>query len=287
MSAELRTAVYGKDGIRLLCVSGDEVAEATVRVLVSGGPQESYLAGDNSRVVTTDTMRDVAAATLARTGIATAEDAALAVTGTIRGHYPFLPRIEAEVSVLRWEVVSGTGPGFARAGWPCDRAAATASAEGITLISGWTGPLLLTRGSRFTGFVEDERTPTKPAQDRAIAGDVDLRWSVAWPADDAAGHCALRAAVCAAALQAFEGCRSESVQHLLTLMAQRVLEENPRVRSVEVRMDGIPLSLAGGEGGGRRTYVIGAQPRPHTMVALGRESRPGEWAGQSADGRLR
>jgi urate oxidase len=290
MTAELGTAVYGKDGIRLLCVSGHEVAEATVRVLVSGGPEESYLAGDNSRVVTTDTMGGVATATLARTGIATAEDAALAVTAAIRGHYPFLPRVEAEVSVVRWERLSdssghhqGPGPGFARPGWPCDRAAATSSTDGTTLVSGWTGPpLLLTRGSRFTGFVQDERTPNQPAQDRAIAGDLDLRWSVAGLADHSADHSAVRAAVCAAALGAFEVCRSESVQHMLTLMARRVLEENPLVRSVEARMDGIPLSLVGGADGVCRAYVVGAQPRPHTQVALRRAS----WAGQPAEGRL-
>lgn len=277
MTAVLDTAVYGKAGIRLLVVSGDDVTEATVRVMVNGGPAESYTDGDNGRVVTTDTLREVATAALAEAGARTPEGAALAVAGTIRGHYPFLPEIETEVAAVRWERLPGPGHGFSRPGRPLDRAVVTSTAGGMALTSGWAGPpVLLTRGSRFTGFVRDERTPNLPADDRAIAGDLELLWSADEGAPD---HDVIRAAVCSAALAAFEGCRSQSVQHLLTLMAQRVLDESGRLRSVEIRMDGIPLSLVGGGNQARRVYAVGAQPRPHTRVTLSRA--------ESAEGKCR
>lgn len=268
MTAVLDTAVYGKAGIRLLVVSGDEVTEATVRAMVNGGPAESYTDGDNGRVVTTDTLREVATAAVAEAGLRTPEGAALAVVGRIRGFYPFLPEVEAEVSAVRWQCLPGPGHGFSRRGLSLDRATVTSTADGVALTSGWAGPpVLLTRGSRFTGFIADERTPNQPAEDRAIAGDLELLWSAGGGAAD---YGVTRAAVCSAALAAFETCQSESVQHLLTLMAQRVLEETPCLRSVEIRMDGIPLSIASGLDQGRRVYVVGTQPRPHTRVSLSR-----------------
>lgn len=280
MTAVLDTAVYGKAGIRLLVVSGDEVTEATVRVMVHGGPAESYTDGDNGRVVTTDTLREVATSALAQAGAPTPEDAALAVAATIRGYYPFLPEVEAEVTAVRWQRLAGPGHGFSRPGRPHDRAAVTSTAETVALTSGWAGPpVLLTRGSRFTGFITDERTPSRPAHDRAIAGDLELRWSRGDGAADhgSADHGAVRAAVCSAALKAFETCQSESVQHLLTLMAQRVLEQIPCLRSAEIQLDSIPLGLVGGGDQARRVYAFGAQPRPHTRVSLSRvESTEGK-----------
>jgi urate oxidase len=275
VTAVLDTAVYGKAGIRLLVVSGDEVTEATVRVMVNGGPAESYTDGDNGRVVTTDALREVATVALAEAGAPTPESAALAVAGTIRGYYPFLPEVEAEVTAVRWQCLPGPGDGFSRRGLPQHRATVTSTADGAALTSGWAGPpVLLTRGSRFTGFIADERTPNQPAEDRAIAGDLELLWSAG---GGAAEYGVTRAAVCSAALAAFETCRSESVQHLLTLMAQRALEETPCLRSVEIRMDGIPLGLIDGGDQARRVYVVGAQPRPHTRVSLSRvESTEGK-----------
>lgn len=277
MTAVLDTAVYGKAGIRLLVVSGDEVTEATVRVMVNGGPAESYTVGDNGRVVTTDTLLEVANQALAEAGVRTPEGAALAVATMVHGYYPFLPEVETEVAAVRWHCLPGPGHGFSRPARPLDRAAvsSTAGSGAVALTSGWAGPpVLLTRGSRFTGFIADERTPNRPAEDRAIAGDLELLWSAS---DSAADYSAVRAAVCSAALTAFETCQSESVQHLLTLMAQRVLEETPGLRSVEIRMDGIPLSLVSGRDHARRVYVVGAQPRPHTRVSLSRvESTEGK-----------
>lgn len=279
---ELGATAYGKRDIRLLCVTGDpagltgeEVTEAGVRVVVRDGPAESYLAGDNRRLVTTDTMRTVVTDTLATVGVEATEDAALAIAAALRHHYPFLPEVEVEVTATRWRPVSaadgngrpGSGTAFARHGWSLDRAVASCTSARTSLVSGWTGPpLLLTRGSRFTGFIQDERTPNQPAEDRAIAGQLDLEWAAGpGPAD----HAAARKAIRSVALAAFQRDRSESVQHLLTMMCQQVLDSVRQARTISARLDSIPLTRRG-----PRAYVIGDQPQPQTWVSMHRTESP-------------
>ena len=309
ITVELGVTAYGKRGIRLLCVSagpaGEEVTEVSVLVLACGGAAESYLDGDNRRVVTTDAQRAVVIATLGSHGIRVVEDAAIAVAGTLRRHYPFLPEVQVELVATRWwpipAAADGHGAdaqqhgaqqhgsqrhgsqrhgfqrhGFHHCGGQRDRATAIATDAGTTLASGWAGPpLLLTRGSRFVGFVADERTPNSPAEDRAIAGDLDVEWEVEAATTD---HVAVRSAVRVAALDAFQAGRSESVQHLLTTVGRRVLAAVPLVRTVTIRMDSTPLTgLPSAEpvidGPVTRAYVIGELPRAQTRVTLHRPGR--------------
>lgn len=297
MSVELGESGYGKGDIRVLCVSkvpaGEDVAEAVIRVLVKGGIEESYLLGDNARVVTTDAQRNLVLATLRAEGVSVVEDAAVASAEAMRRQYGYLPEVSVEVSVTSWRPISNadgvSGPAFCAEGVEHHRARASASAAGGTsLVSGWQcSRLALTRGSRFVGFMIDQHTPNGPQEDRAIAGKLDVEWVVAGSEAD---HMRVRTAVRSTLLDVFDRFRSESVQHLLTVMCRHVLDRVPEVLKTSLRLESTALTEVVGKppgpgmpgAAGQLLYVMSESPRAETWVSLHRAGPGGGSDGEVA-----
>src|SRR6266700_2335633 len=68
---------YGKSRVRLVKLSRDgdhhDIRELTVQILLEGDFETSYSAGDNSRVLPTDTMKNTVYALAKREGLSTIE----------------------------------------------------------------------------------------------------------------------------------------------------------------------------------------------------------------------
>ena len=97
--------------------------------------------------------------------------------------------------------------------------------------------LLKVEGSAFTRFVRDEYTTLPERSDRPLFILLDVHWSYADP-QDALGETPARYIageqvrdVCAAV---FDELVSESIQQLVHVMGQRLLERYPGMRSVEL-----------------------------------------------------
>ena len=97
--------------------------------------------------------------------------------------------------------------------------------------------LLKVEGSAFTRFVRDEYTTLPERSDRPLFILLDVHWSYGDPRD-ALGETPARYVageqvrdVCAAV---FDGLVSESIQQLVHVMGQRLLERYPQLRSVEL-----------------------------------------------------
>ena len=152
--------------------------------------------------------------------------------------YPYFPEIKVEMVRHSWQRV---GPSYVRGQRSTDRASATAHGDVIETRSGLDDlEVLVTGGSRFTGFAVDEYTTNQPMPDRPLAGRLDARWSLVsgarpdWPE--------VRDGVRTALLVAFGEGRSESVQHLLTLMATSALAQQPLMTEISLRLESTGLA---------------------------------------------
>ena len=269
LATQLGARSYGKQQVRVIAFAEgtgtDEVADLTISIMVSGGIEECYEAGDNRRVITSDAQRNRALSVLERSYPAPIEELAVAVVNELRQAYSYFPEIKVEVLRHSWQLV---GPSYVRGQRSADRASATAHGDVIETRSGLDDlEVLITRGSRFTGFAVDEFTTNQPMSDRPLAGRLDARWSLvsgahpSWPE--------VRDGVRTALLVAFGEGRSESVQHLLTLMATAALVQQPLMSEISLHLETtglVPVPIAGA--GALSLFTVTTSPTAFTEVTV-------------------
>jgi urate oxidase len=281
VAVDLGTRYYGKEDIRILVVGPPDgglgmVYEQRISVLLRDGLDESYLAGDNTRLVTSDAQRNLAVRISTESAGEPVEATAIEIAYEIWRRYPFVPEVEVGLARRPWTAMTmaepscASGHGFMCGGSEDQVSRVTVSGGEREILSGIEGlRLLLATGSRFEGFLSDDMTPNEPVADRAIAGDLSIHWV---PLSAEVDFPVLRSSLRGAIMSAFQGVRSESVQHLLTSMCAEAIQKVPEVERVVLRFESIALGMVHG---GSET-VDGAQSsrmreaRVHTMTELPR-----------------
>jgi urate oxidase len=265
---------YGKQQVRVqvrvLRLGGSDAAgrvvDVTISVTVRGGIDESYEHGDNSRLVTSDGLKALSLEVVGATAATEPEALALLVATATRARYPQFPVVEVTVSRSPWRREGATFVAEPAAR-PTGRAVA---GEGETSVTSGLEDLtlLIASGSRFVGFVDDAYTTNRPAEDRPLAGTLRAEWVC----DPATGQdwAAVRATVTSSLVSGFGSGRSESVQHLLTLMARRLLEAAPGIGQVSLGIETAALSPTGPASGASPTYAVASGPVAVTEVTLRR-----------------
>jgi urate oxidase len=239
---ELGDDRYGKQAIRLVRVARDAdrhvVRDLTVGVVLEGAFQGSYVAGDNSDVIATDTMKNTVYA-FARDRL----DGATSIEAFGRAlaeHFVVAPQVARATIALRehrWErlPVEGGDPApdaFARDGsWT--RVASVAATQDRVIVEAGIEDLtvLKTTKSSFTGFPRDAYTTLPEAADRLMATSVSARWRYLSPDLD---HDAVFAAVRTTLLEVFAEHESPSVQASIWIIGTAILERHPEVAEVSM-----------------------------------------------------
>ncbi len=207
---------------------------ATVTVEVFGDNfLPAYTEGDNSMVVATDSMKNLILRETGSWSGSTLESLLRHLGGHLLGGYPQMESLRVEGEEIRF-VPAGHGDVLlARA--PGDHAVAEMRLErdgegiGVTALrAGRRGMALLKpTGSAFTAFVRDGYTTLPDRRDRPLYIALDVGWRYADPADalgaDPARYVDAEQVrdVCAAV---FADLVSESIQHLVHAMGERLLE---------------------------------------------------------------
>jgi urate oxidase len=270
-SGHLGNRGYGKQGVRTLSFRtgplDGEISDFTVATMLRGGIDECYLSGDNHRTVTSDAQRNVALAAMVRGG-STAEDVALAVASDLGRNYPHFPEVMVEVVRYPWE---SSGGGFVRAGSPPHRATVVGNKTSIQVVSGFDGlDVLLTGGSRFVGFLVDSFTSNQPAFDRPLAGSLSAEWST--HSGVKTDWRELRSSIQTGLLKSLGEVRSESVQHLLATMGSLLLEREPRLETIALRLENVTLTAhATDTASETHLYCVTPTPTAVTEVTLARK----------------
>ncbi|MQA94789.1 MAG: urate oxidase [Streptosporangiales bacterium] len=279
MGHRLGPNTYGKAEIRLLHVDRDgprhEVRDLTVGVTLAGAFDDTYLTGDNSAVLPTDSQKNTVYAFARRHGIGAVEDFARRLARRFVTAQPETVA-HARVTVVEHPWARTGGHSFAAPAGEGRTAEVTATLQADWTVAGLTGLLLLkTTGSEFRGFLRDAYTTLPETDDRILATEVEARWRYgAAPGDWDAAHGAAREAL----IGTFGSTHSRSLQQSLYAMGGAVLDAVDEVAEVRLRLPNRHHLLVdlGPFGLDNENVVFHPDDRPYGLITgtVSREGAP-------------
>lgn len=237
----LADTAYGKSGVRLVQVvrRGDrhDLRDLTVAVRFEGEYDESYVDGDNSAVLPTDTMKNTVYALAARGPLDDPEHFGLALAEHFLERNARLQRVTVDVSDHRWDrITAGNrehGRAFHRCGPETRTAQVRADRQEAHVRAGVADLVIMkTSHSAFSGFPRDEYTTLPETRDRLLATALTATWIY----DVGATYNTAWRAVRRALLECFADHDSESVQHTLHAMGRAALDAVPEVAEIHLVM---------------------------------------------------
>jgi urate oxidase len=249
---ELKENSYGKSSVRLTKVVRNgvhhELIELSVDIRLSGDFTASYTAGDNSRIIATDSMKNKVYVLAKERSFTSIEEFAVLLARHFIQSYSQVQRAVISISQTLWQrLASPDGPhphAFTDAG--AERRICRAELVGDKLeLSGGVDDLrfIKTTGSEFRGFVTDRYRTLNDTSDRIFATSVEAVWTYASESADFNGtFVAARTSL----LQTMANHHSLSVQHTLLVMGEAVLKDCPALRSIRLTMPNshrIPIDL--------------------------------------------
>lgn len=250
---------YGKSCVRLVKVTrnGDlhHVSEWTVGVYLTGDFNACYLEGDNTGILSTDTMKNTVYA-VARTSTAcTMEAFATELAAFLWTRNPQATSVRITIEEKMWVRIRVDQPSGEVAKHPSAflQRGPDVATTSVTLTPGSTAAvtsgvkglvILKTGHSAFDGFKRDELTTLPGTSDRLLGTEATITWLYsALPADFAA----VRIRIMDTLLRAFANHESLSVQHTLYAMAKSALAAVPEISELTLTMPNrhnIPVNLA-------------------------------------------
>ena len=233
---------YGKSRVRLVRVvrEGDthHLYEWNVNVYLTGDFNACFVAGDNTGLLATDTMKNTVYAVAHESSATTPEDFAIELAKFLAGRNPRLTSIRVCIEAKYWIrlKVDGEhhGSAFMQRGPEVFATEVVLEGGAPSVTSGVRGLVILkTSHSAFAGFKRDELTTLPETFDRLLGTEATIVWRYeTLPADFAAS----RIAITETLLTTFANHDSLSVQQTLYAMAEAVLAAQPKVSELTLTM---------------------------------------------------
>ena len=289
MAHTLGHSQYGKAETRVVRVYRDrdphELVDLDVSVALSGDVADSHLTGDNTKVLTTDAVKNTVFAFAKEHGeqARQPESFGLALARHFVDDVPQVSRARLRVEQYLWLRLPGPHA-FVREGSLVRTATVTYEAGRAHVVSGLRDLVVLkTTDSEFAGFYEDRYTTLQPTTDRVMATSVTAQWwhsdlldgAVEWGAVEwgtAFGRA--RTALC----EAFAASYSLALQQTLFEMGSALLDAVPSAGEVRLSLpnkhhfavDLAPFGLA------NPNEVFFAADRPYGLIegTVRREGAP-------------
>jgi len=253
MSIKLTANHYGKSDVRLTKVvrrgAHHDLFEFSVDVELRGDFAASYTAGDNSKIVATDSMKNTVYVLAKERDFNSAEQFAILLAEHFTKTYSHVETATVTVRQSSWSRINTNGKphdhAFVSGGAELHTAVATSTRGDATTIAGGVQDLLVlkTTNSAFKGFVRDRYRTLKDTDDRIFATSVTASWdysSIA--ADFVAAHEGIRTAM----LDVFATHMSYAVQETMYEMGRAALSAAPEISNIRLRLPNkhrIPVNL--------------------------------------------
>lgn len=231
----LASDTYGKSRVRLMkLVRRDDrhdLKEITLEILFRGDFASCYQAGDNSKVLPTDTIKNTVYVLARKHEINAIEEFAQLLIGHFLKNNPQISEVRVEMTEHLWSRIAATA--FTRASGK-RTALVTGTREQVTIDAGIDDLLILrSAGSGFEGYIQDQYTTLKETKDRIFETELAAMWRYRSSSlDFNAQWESIRAAI----LDTFATHQSRSVQHTLHAIGNQVLAAFPEVCEIELTM---------------------------------------------------
>ena len=234
---------YGKSRVRLVRVrrrdGWHDLSEWTIQVLLQGDFKSCFTDGDNSKILPTDTMKNTVYSLARNSSAAAIEDFGKELAAFLLARNPQVCAAEVEIFETPWDHVVTRGNAqpatFLQSTRELQTTTVTERRDGSpSVVSGLDDLVILkTAGSAFTGYIKDSLTTLPETRDRLFGTAVRASWTyssanLSFPV--------LRTTIRNLLLASFAEHQSESVQHTLYDMAQKVLGRVPEVKDIHLTM---------------------------------------------------
>jgi urate oxidase len=238
----------------------------TIAIALEGDFVASYVDGDNSLVVATDTMKNTAYA-LAGEYLGGSIEAFAAALGRHFLRDEQVATATVSIDELAWRPIGAAPDAFVRDRTSTRTAVVGVTRDGLTVDAGLADLVVMkTSKSAFSGFPRDEFTTLPETEDRLLATKVAATWRYAAGADvdfDASFE-----AVSRTLLDVFAEHHSVSVQASIWIIGQAIIDRHPEVAEVTMTLPNLHLWLAEVERFGipndRQVYV--STTEPHGLI---------------------
>jgi urate oxidase len=244
---------YGKSCVRLAKVTRrqdrHDFKDLAVAVRFEGDFESAHVAGDNSTILPTDTMKNTVYALASSHPLDEIEDFARVLVAHFLENNLQVSRVRVRIAERLWSriVVSGTPHRHAFVGSGSEERIATVTGtRGSFAVEAGIGGLVVlkTTDSGFEGFIRDRFTTLPEASDRIFATEIEANWVYAQP--DVAFGLYWRS-VRQTLLDEFATHPSRSVQHTLYRMGEEVLERFGEIEEIRLSLPNkhhLPFNLA-------------------------------------------
>jgi len=234
---------YGKSWVRVVKVKRHperhDFCEWTVEILLEGDFESCFVAGDNSKILPTDTMKNTVYS-LARSSTAEClEDFGKELATFLLERNAQVSGACVMISEKTWEHLQTSGKShattFVQSSGECQVTEVRAQRNGaLSVRSGFDHLVIMkTAGSEFVGFIKDSLTTLPEVTDRLFGTEVSARWRYSSPS---VPFRALRSAIRDTLLDVFARHNSKSVQHTLYAMGEAALGNIPEIEDIELTM---------------------------------------------------
>jgi len=270
MTAELGPNRYGKSAIRLVRVDrsddGDRVRDLTVAIALEGDFAASYVDGDNSLVVATDTMKNTAYA-LAAEHLTGAIETYAAALGRHFLEDSQVSTVTVSIDEFAWRPIGSAPDAFTRDRTSTRTCVVAMWRDGLTVDAGIADLVVMkTSKSAFSGFPRDEYTTLAETDDRLLATKVSAVWR--YLDGVSVDYDASFEAVSRTLLDVFADHFSVSVQASIWIIGQAIVERHPEVAEITMTLPNLHHWLADIERFGitndRQVYV--STTEPHGLI---------------------
>jgi urate oxidase len=241
MTIRLGDNQYGKAETHVVRVTkgpAHDIKDLTVSIMLVGDFAATHLTGDNSKVIPTDTQKNVVFALAKESPLGEIEDFALRLAGHFVQTYAPVQRARVSIEEQPWTRISVGGRpqphAFEHAGSEKRLTTVTSTRDARWVVSGLTElTLLKTAGSEFWGYPKDRYTTLPETRDRVLATAVDARWRYsAANANWAEARAEARRLI----LETFATAHSLSLQQTLYAMGEAVLVAREEIAEIRFSM---------------------------------------------------
>jgi len=241
---------YGKSRVRVMKVVRHQTHHAmkewNVRLLLHGDFETCFTAGDNSKILPTDTMKNTVYYLARESNADTPEEFAIEMVQFLLNDNRQVSKASVEIEEKSWQAMLIDGkphPNTYQLGGPELQTAEVTQERGHppTIISGIDGlTILKTTKSAFTGYIKNAQTTLPESTDRIFG----TRATVAWEYNDTpSDYAAIRATTLKTLLKVFAEHDSLSVQHTLYDIGAAILAAEPQMARVKLTMPNLHSNL--------------------------------------------
>jgi urate oxidase len=249
----LKNFTYGKGRVRVMRVARStarhEVRELDAQVMLEGGFSASFTSSDNSKVIATDTIKNIVNIVARDRPGLDSEDFAGAVADYFLSHYDHVAGVKVVTRETKWARLNVDGAPHDHAftldsnGKPTVHLNATR--KGRTMNSGIENfTFLKSTESGWVGYWMDEATTLKETTDRIFSTAMNANWTWHVPP---ANYPETNGKILQAMLDVFASTYSPSVQNSLYLMGSAALKAVPEIAEISLGCPNkhyIPINMA-------------------------------------------